>query len=510
MSTVFISLFGWADRLIDRITMYRLLVYYLLAILGTAMVLGAVGKLAYSPMEIAMSAAYITLICWISHKVFEHVFEAPTNPESTLITGFILALIVAPATMPKDYVFLTAVSGLAVASKYLLAVGKKHIFNPAAVAVALTAAGAGDTANWWVGTALLAPVVVTGGVLIVRKIKRGHMVVSFMAAALVATAGFSMLSGGDVVSTVIKTISHSSLLFLGFVMLTEPLTSPGTLEGQRWYAVLVGVLFAPQVHIGSLYSTPELALVSGNILAFLVSPRAKFVASVAEVKRWGSSVQDFIFDTGQFRFKPGQYMEFTLPHSDADARGYRRYFTIASSPTEQHLRIGVKFYPKGSSFKTAMLKMNRDAVMGIAGLAGDFVMPKDTSRKLAFIAGGIGVTPFRSMVKYLIDTGQRRDVVMMYAERKLSDLAYVDVFNEAQHTPGLRIVYTLSAEAAVPPGFLRGSISTEAIRREIPDYLERQFYISGPHSMVAAMQQQLSSLGVSDRQIKTDFFPGYA
>lgn len=510
MNGILISLFGWADRLIDRITMYRLMLYYLLAILGAAMVLGAVGKLTYSPMAIAFSAGYVTLICWVSHKLFERVYKAPANPESTLITALILALIVAPATIPKDYLFLTAVSGLAVASKYLLAIGKKHLFNPAAAAVALTALGPGQTANWWVGTALLAPVVIVGGLLVVRKIKRGHMVLTFLAAAILGSMVFALLGGGSLYATLQKTVLHSSLLFLGFVMLTEPLTSPGTVEGQRWYAGLVGLLFPPQIHIGSLYSTPELALLAGNVLSFLISPRAKFISRPVVVKKWGSSVRDFTFDTGSLRFKPGQYMEFTVPHNQADVRGVRRYFTIASSPTEKNLHIGVKFYPNGSSFKKALLGLNPRSEVGIAGVGGDFVMPTDTSKKLAFIAGGIGVTPFRSMMKYLVDTGEQRDVILLYSERTVSDLAYGDVFDAAQKIPGLKVVYSISNEPEVPRGYLHGMISAEVIAREIPDYRERLFYISGPHPMVMAVEKQLESLGVPDGHVMTDFFPGYA
>jgi ferredoxin-NADP reductase len=402
------------------------------------------------------------------------------------------------------------VAGLAVASKYILAIRKKHIFNPAAVAVVLTAFGASQSASWWVGTSLLAPVVFVGGVLVVRKIKRGHMVITFLASALLMTMVYAGISGGDILAALQRTILGSSLLFLAFVMLTEPLTSPGTVDAQRWYGGVVGALFPPQVHLFSLYSTPELALLVGNALTYLISPHAKFIANVVQTTEWGPSVRDFAFNTGKFKFKPGQYMEFTLPHHGVDSRGARRFFTIASSPTEKNLHIGVKFYPSGSSYKRALHKLDPHAQVGIAGLGGDFVLPKDKSRKLAFIAGGIGVTPFRSMMKYLLDTGEQRDVVMIYSERTIRDLAYTDVFNPAQRTRGIKIVYTIADEPEVPAGFHKGMVTPEMIAEQIPDYKERLFYLSGPHPMVMAMQQHLASLGVPDSHVKTDFFPGYA
>jgi Ca2+/H+ antiporter len=84
----------WLDHFLERITMYRLVLYYLLVVLGTAMLLGALGHLSYSPMAIAASASYLLLICWLTNRIFSYVYEAPANPESSLITALILALII--------------------------------------------------------------------------------------------------------------------------------------------------------------------------------------------------------------------------------------------------------------------------------------------------------------------------------------------------------------------------------------------------------------------------------
>jgi glycine betaine catabolism B len=347
--------------------------------------------------------------------------------------------------------------------------------------------------------------------LIVRKIKRGQMVLTFIAVAVVATAVFTFMAGGDIAATLIKTLLHSSLLFLAFVMLTEPLTSPPMTRSQRWYAALVGVLIPPQVHLGGLYATPELALVAGNILSFIISPKVQLLPRLAQIVPWGATTKDFVFDVGKFKYQPGQYMEFTLPHSRTDSRGSRRFFTLASSPTEDHLRIGVKIIQNGSSFKKAMLTLNDQSQIAAGALGGDFVLPKDQSRKLAFIAGGIGVTPFRSMIKYVLDTGQKRDITMIYSERRAREMAYADVFNAAQKAPGMRIIYTVMDKAeSVPVGFRKGLVTAEMIEREVPDYAERIFYISGPHPMVVAVQEALADLGVPKSQTKVDFFPGYA
>ncbi|HXH27308.1 MAG TPA: hypothetical protein VNG90_05425 [Candidatus Acidoferrum sp.] len=500
------------DRLLGRVTMYRLLEYYLFGLVGVAMVLAAVGILPFSPIALACSTGFLLLLCIVTNKVFALVFEAPANPPSSWITALILALIITPPPSVQGYVFLSAAGGLAIASKYILAINKKHIFNPAAVALVLTALGAGDSASWWIGTTWMVPFVVVGGLLLVRKIERGRMAAVFIGAALLATAGLSLASGGNLPATLQTTLLHSPLFFMAFVMLTEPLTSPTSTAWQMGYAALAGVLLPPHIHVAGLYSTPELDLVVANLFAYLVSPKVKLFLRLSETVAWGPNIRDFIYALDKpLQFKPGQYMEFTLPHADADARGVRRYFTIASSPTENNLRIGVKFYQPGSSFKHAMLAMTSQTPFAAGQLGGDFVLPSDPTRKLAFIAGGIGITPFRSMIKHLLDTGSQQPVTLVYAERAVSNLAYTDVFAAAQQWPTMRIVYAITgANQPVPEGMRASKITASLIKHEIPDFSERLFYVSGSPAMIAQTRHILKTLGIHDRCIKVDLFSGYA
>jgi ferredoxin-NADP reductase len=501
------------DRVIDGITMYRLLLYYLIALLAIAIGLSASGDLHYKPLYIAISALILVAACWIINKVFSYVFNAPTNPESSLITALILALIITPQPTGFGILFLLAASGLAMASKYLLTIRAKHIFNPAAIAVALTALGPRQTASWWIGTAVMLPFVLAGGVLIMRKIRRERMVISFFAATTASTILYSILGKVSVITSLHNMVLSSSIFFLGFVMLTEPLTSPPTANKQTWYAVIVGFLLPPQVHILNFYSTPELVLLIGNAFAYLVSPKTKLFPVLKQKFKIATNTAEFVFNPGRkFAYQPGQYLEWTLEHTGTDSRGSRRYFTLASSPTELDLRIGVKFYDKGSSFKQALLDVDQDTLIVASQLAGDFVMPKDPTKKLVFIAGGIGITPFRSMVKYLIDKNDTRTVTLLYSARTESDIAYKSVFEEARDSIGINTIYTVTDSNATisSPHTVVGSITGRLIEQAVPDYLERIFYISGTHAMVTAMRDILMELGVSHSNIKVDFFPGYA
>jgi ferredoxin-NADP reductase len=141
-------------------------------------------------------------------------------------------------------------------------------------------------------------------------------------------------------------------------------------------------------------------------------------------------------------------------------------------------------------------------------LSGEFVLPKDATRNVAFIAGGIGITPFRSMLRYLIDTHSTRSAILLYGNTTENDIAYRDLCEEARTKIAAKTIYVISDAPTSTEYIRRGVIDTELIRTEIPDYADRTFYLSGPRSMVVAFERQLSQLGVPRHHIKTDFFPG--
>ena len=490
------------DNILNKITMYRVVLYELIGLLLAAGILGYFGLLSYTPISIFFSSVYILAICLTVNKIFAWAYDAPSNPESTYITALILTLIISPALSFGDSNFLILAfwaSSLAIASKYILAIGKKHIFNPAAIATVLTAFVLNLSASWWVGTAVMLPFVLLGGFLIVRKTKRFDLVWGFAIAAFVAILGLTVINGGNIISSAMRIILSTPFVFFASVMLTEPLTTPQTIPLQTIYGILVGILFAPAIHLGSIYSTPELALVLGNIFSYLVSPKKKLTLILKDIEKISADSYDFIFTPDkQMPYRPGQYMEWTLAHKGSDSRGIRRYFTLASSPTEKELRLGVKFYNNGSSFKKKLLSLKRGDSIVASGLSGDFVLPKNKNEKLVFLAGGIGITPFRSMIQYLIDTKDKRAVTLLYSNKTVNDVAYREIFDRAQRLFGIKTFYALNR------------IDAKTIVEQVPDYKDRKFYLSGPRGMVTGFENLLQSLGIKKNNIKTDFFPGFA
>lgn len=503
------------DDALNTITMYRLVLYYLIGLIGVAIVLSFLGILPYDPFGLFFSTVFLTFVCWVTNTIFAKTYKVPTNMESTYISALILALIITPLTSFHDLWFLGWAAVWAMGSKYILAINGKHLFNPVAFAVALTALTVSQTASWWVGSGPMLPFVLVGSLLIVRKTRRSDLVFSFLATAVVVTLALSFINRTDLVAGMQSIVLYSPLVFFAGVILTEPLTTPPTRKLQIIYGAIIGFLFSPQVHFGPVYITPELAILIGNIYSYIVSPKAKLILRLKEKIQIAPDIYDFIFAPNrQLAFVPGQYMEWTLGHEMPDSRGNRRYFTLASSPTENNLRVGVRFYDrkKSSTFKRAMLAMHGSQEIVASQLAGDFVLPEDPNQKCIFIAGGIGITPFRSMIQYLLDTRQRRPITLFYANRSASDVVYKDVFDRAQQQLGIKTIYTLTDTKPHPSTWKGrvGHFNAQMIKQEVPDYRKCVFYLSGPTTMVENFDTILNNMGVPRSHIKRDFFPGFA
>src|ERR1035437_5118568 len=161
------------DDFLNKITMYRVVLYGLLLIDLAAIILSLFHILPDSPLAILFSTLFITTICLAVNMIFAWAYNAPTNTESVYITGIILALIITPISNPNDLQFFSIAiwaSVIAMASKYLLAINKKHVFNPVAISVAITALALNQSASWWVGTSSLSIFVLIVGLRIIRKI----------------------------------------------------------------------------------------------------------------------------------------------------------------------------------------------------------------------------------------------------------------------------------------------------------------------------------------------------
>lgn len=206
-----------------------------------------------------------------------------------------------------------------------------------------------------------------------------------------------------------------------------------------------------------------------------------------------------------FRYTAGQFIELMLPHDKADKRGQKRWFTLSSSPSEELLSITTKHAPeKGSSFKDSLFNLKQGDSVMMSEPMGDFVLPKDVSVPLVFIAGGIGVTPMRSMLRWLKDNEQQRTIHLIYAANSIEEVAFRDLFNDY----GLPTDIVLSN---APTGWKghTGRLDATKILKLAPNVDDKLYFISGPEPMVEGLGKGLADQGVDKRHIVGDYFPNY-
>lgn len=498
------------DRFLNATVMHKLVQYVLLVLAAVAIVLATLGFITYSPIAMVVSLVVLIVTCYAANYVLSEFFRAPYNSDSSVITALILFFVLAPAGSLLDGGIALVAAVIAMTSKYLIAYRKQHLLNPAAFAAVVVGIPTG-AALWWVGTPWRLPFVAIGGALVARKVRRVQMVLITIAAGTLVSAAYSLAAGTGPLTSVPQFILSWPIVFFATFMVTEPITAPGTRRAQLMYGSLVGALSSIPLHLGAIYTTPELTLVAGNVASFFTGLKRRLVLKLAGKKEVAREIHEFSFVKPEgVTFSPGQYLEWTLPHAKPDSRGVRRYFTIASAPSESEIKIGVRISEKGSSFKQHLAGMEQGQILVAGSRAGSFTLPSDEKEKLAFIAGGIGVTPFRSMVRHLIDTGQKRDIALFYACRTHADAAYTDLFAEAGEAFGLRTTYVFSDEdPGAPEGSEKGFIGAELLERVTPDFRERTWYLSGPDAMVQAYRKLLRERGVSTRRIRTDYFPGF-
>jgi glycine betaine catabolism B len=502
---------------LDGTSMYRLVLVYLGGLLAFATVLSAFGVLPAKPADIVASTALLAATALGVQWIFTRLLRVPWSAEPALITAFILALIadpVSPLTDPGRALVLAFAAAAAVASKFLIAPRRQHIFNPAALGIYAVGMLFHEYSTWWVGNAALLPAVALGGLLVVRKVGRLRVVALFLAAFAVYTAVFALLQGvgiGDAVAGVGFVFLHTSVLFFALVMLTEPITTPKRFVPQAIHAAIVAVMMLPQLSVFGVTFSPEAALLVGNVFARLTGRSARFALQLRDRREVARGVHCFTFDRPRgWRHLPGQYMEWVLPLAKGDSRGNRRSFTISSSPTEPELSFAVRVPDRPSAYKRALMGLRLGDTIIASELSGDFVMPGRKDRPIVLIAGGIGITPFRAMLRYLLDRGERRDVTLITSTFGPDEIAFSGELEEARRRIGVRVVHTLTDPRRVPGGWNGrvGFVDAAMIADAVPGYGSAAFYVSGPPAMVKGVKAALRVLGV--RRLKTDFFPGYS
>ncbi len=495
------------DRITGRVTMYRLVTLCLSAIVAVALLLSAIGQLPYSSLEIVASLAVAVASTVIAGRLFALVFRTRPHTESSIITALLLFLLFWPSLEPTDLGVLALAGAVATASKYLIAWRGRHILNPTAAGATIVALLGFDSAVWWVATGALLPLVAVGAFLVLYRTRRLAMGVVFVVVAAAILTVRLTLGGQEVVDAASTAfVSYPVIFFAGF-MLSEPLTLPPRRWQQLVLAVIVGVLFTIPFSFGSIFVSFELALVIGNVLAFLVGQRRGIRLGLVDRSQLTPTAWQFAFrPTRALSFRPGQYLELTVPHPRADARGTRRTFSIASAPDSDGIvHVAMRMSHPSSSFKRAILELEPGATVSATSVGGDFLLPADPRVPVLLVAGGIGVTPFLSQLAHDRVTGVDRDAVVIYAARSVDEIGFTE---HLAHDPVLLVAPESPPDLPADWRWIgAGPITRELIEAEVADVASRTAYVSGAPDVVTQVRKHLKAAGV--RRVRTDYFAGY-
>lgn len=211
-----------------------------------------------------------------------------------------------------------------------------------------------------------------------------------------------------------------------------------------------------------------------------------------------------------FQFKAGQWCLLTVPAMGyEDDRGLRRPLSIASSPLEKELIFATKL--SDSAFKRTMAEMKPGATITLGPPMGSLVLPAETGIPLVFLAGGIGITLFRSMCRYAADAKTGHSITLFYSSRTPAETPFLE---ELQRIPeqnrAISVVITMTRAPEGPASWtgLRARLDAEIIRERCPVWKNAVYYIAGPPVMVEAMKQTLVTMEVTADRIKVELFAG--
>lgn len=505
------ALRGGVDRALGRLAPVALVAAVLWVIIVAALILMLLGVLSFDPLAGVASLLVSAAATFAGAYAGGAIVRARPEIESVLVTALLVFLLFSPR-LDAPSVLGTAVAGLvAGASRFLVVRLGRHMFNPAALgalAVALVAgvldlAGAPVIAapSWWVATPPLLPFVAVGALLICYR----SGVVTIALAYILIAAGFrtfQFLSFGIPLGDALGTIFGSlPLVFAAGFMLSEPQTLPPRWWQRLLVAIIAAIVASVPFTFGPIYSSPELGLVIANVLAFGFGARAAIRLTVAGVAREGRHVVLRLRPETPVEHAAGQAIELAVPHRPRDFRGRRRIFSIASPPDADELEIAFSLPERPSSAKRALAAMSPGDELRATRVLGDFTAPRVGTRAL-FVAGGIGITPFVSMLR---DADPRADYVLVYRTR-----AEVPPFLAELEATGARVVLSCPiAPEPLPASWVwlgPGRFDADELMSVVPDLPSRVAYVSGPPTMVGALTAQLRRVGV--RRIRRDIFPG--
>jgi ferredoxin-NADP reductase len=232
-------------------------------------------------------------------------------------------------------------------------------------------------------------------------------------------------------------------------------------------------------------------------------------ATVAEKREVAKGTLLVLFAVdGYPPYRPGSYFWVELPDRGyQDEKGLRRHISLVTSPTETGV-VGLATRLRDSAFKRTLAELEVGDGVAVEEPKGSFLLPEDTSVDYVFVAGGIGITVFRSMLRYIADEGLPYRVTLVYSNRDRESAAFLDELEELERRiDGLRVVLTITEQEGWEGESRR--IDADMLRDHLGDLETHRFYVAGPPAMAESVSESLLAAGVPEEQVVTSRFSGY-
>ena len=212
-----------------------------------------------------------------------------------------------------------------------------------------------------------------------------------------------------------------------------------------------------------------------------------------------------------FEYRAGQNCDFFLINPrETDEEGNKRTFSLVSSPDEPHLAFASRM--RDTAFKRALKVMKIGDTIEVEGPFGDFFLHENVARPAVFLAGGIGITPFFSIIKDATKRGLSHKIILFYSNRRPEDAPFLQELEELTkvnknftHIPTMTQIDKSKSKWRGETGY----ISAEKIKRFISDDSNPIYYIAGPLGMLSSIRGLLNTIGISNDDIRSEEFIGY-
>jgi ferredoxin-NADP reductase len=232
-------------------------------------------------------------------------------------------------------------------------------------------------------------------------------------------------------------------------------------------------------------------------------------ATLAEKREVAKGTLFVRFEVGDYPdYRPGAYFWVQLPdRGRSDEKGLRRHISLATSPTERPF-VGLATRLRDTAFKQTLAELEVGDEVQVEEPKGSFLLPEDTAQEYVFVAGGIGITVFRSMLRFIADEQLPYRVTLVYSNRDRESTAFLDELEELERRiDGLRLILTMTDE----PGWAGETRHLDAnVLGELLGGLEdKTFLVAGPPSMAQAVADSLTGAGLPEERVLADKFSGY-